>query len=165
MAKDGLGAATYLAGLPEERRTALEAVRKVIRRNLPRGFVESTGFGMISYEVPLRRYPDTYNGKPLTYVCLAAQKNHCALYMMGIYQAPEGAARLKAAFAAAGRKADMGKSCIRFRRAEELPLDVIGELVAGTSVADFIAQHEAARGRAVDAGAPRGASGSRTRRR
>lgn len=139
--------AHHLAGLPADRRKSIEAVRKVIRKNLPKGYVESVGFGMITYEVPLSRYPDTYNGQPLSYVCLASQKSHCALYMMSAYASPAQTARLKAAFKAAGKKLDMGKSCIRYRAAEDLPLAAIGTLVAETSVADFIAQYEAARKR------------------
>lgn len=137
--------AEYLAGLPKERRSAIEAVRKLVRRNLPEGYRETIAWGGITYEVPLERYPDTYNGKPLAYVCLAAQKSHCALHLMGVYQVPAQAAKLKAAFAAAGKKADMGRSCIRFRTPEDLPLAAIGKLIASTPVERFIAQYEASR--------------------
>ena len=137
--------AEYLAGLPKDRRAAIEAVRSVIRRNLPAGYRETLRWGAIAYEIPLRRYPNTYNGKPLAYVCLAAQKSYCALYLMGVYQVPAQAAKLKAAFAAAGKKADMGKSCIRFRTADDLPLEAIGRLVASTAVEKFIARYEASR--------------------
>lgn len=143
MAKTAAGTiSAYLDALPPERRSAVDAVRKVIRRRLPRGYAERLGYGMITYEVPLKRYPDTYNGKPLAYVCLAAQKHYCALYLMGVYQDPRQAALLKSAFAAEGKKADMGKSCIRFKRADDLPLEAIGDLVAGTPVEAFIARHE-----------------------
>lgn len=139
--------AAYLAGLPQERRAALEAVRKVVRRHLPKGYREGVGWGGITWEVPLRRYPDTYNGKPLAYACLAAHKSYCALYLMGVYQEPAQAAKLKAAFAAAGKKADMGQSCIRFRTPDDLPLETIGALVASTPVDAFIARYEASRRR------------------
>jgi uncharacterized protein YdhG (YjbR/CyaY superfamily) len=135
----------YLGTLPDERRAVIETVRKVIRHNLPTGYREAVSWGAIAYEIPLKRYPNTYNGKPLAYVCLASQKNYCALYLMGVYQVPALAAKLKAAFAAAGKKADMGKSCIRFRTADDLPLETIGKLVAGTSVEAFIKQYEASR--------------------
>ena len=135
----------YLGALPAERRSAIAAVRKVIRKHLPAGYRETLSWGSIAYEIPLKRYPDTYNGKPLAYVCLAAQKNYCALYLMGVYQVPALAAELKAAFAAAGKKADMGKSCIRFRTADDLPLKTIGKLIEGTSVEKFIEQYEAGR--------------------
>jgi len=135
----------YLASLPKERRSAIEAIRKVVRRHLPKGYRETVGRAGIAYEVPLKRYPNTYNGKPLPYVCLAGQKNYCALYLMGIYQVPAQAAKLRAEFKAAGKKANMGKSCIRFRAPDDLPLEAIGELVGGTSVEAFIAQYEASR--------------------
>lgn len=139
--------AEYLAGLPRERRAAIETVRNVVRKNLPKGYREAMGFGMIVWQVPLHRYPDTYNGQPLCYAALASQKQYCALYLMGVYQVPAQAARLRAAFEAEGKKADMGKSCIRFRRPEDLPLATIGKLVAGTPVEVFVARYEASRKR------------------
>ena len=139
--------AEYLEGLPKERRGTIEAVRRVVRKSLPKGYREAMGYGMIVWAVPLSRYPDTYNGEPLCYVALASQKSYCALYLMGVYQAPSQAAALKAAFKAEGKKADMGKSCIRFREADDLPLAAIGRLVATTGVDAFIAQHEASRKR------------------
>jgi len=139
--------AEYLESLPKDRRAAIEAVRRVVRRNVPKGYREAMGYGMIVWQVPLDRHPDTYNGQPLCYVALASQKSYCALYLMGVYQVPSQAAALAAAFKAEGLKADMGKSCIRFRAPEDLPLVTIGKLVAGTSVDAFIARHEANRRR------------------
>ena len=142
------GAATvesYLSELPPERRSVVAAVRDTIRRHLPAGYEESMSFGMIGYGVPLARYPRTYNGQPLAYVALAAQKRHYALYLMDAYQDPERAAWLEGAFERAGKKLDMGKSCVRFRDLRELPLDAIGEFIAGRSVDAFIAHYEAAR--------------------
>jgi uncharacterized protein YdhG (YjbR/CyaY superfamily) len=139
--------AEYLKGLPKERRAAIEAVRKVVRKNLPRGYKEAMGYGMIVWAVPLSRYPDTYNGEPLCYAALASQKSYCALYLMGVYQVPAQAAALRAAFEAEGKKADMGKSCIRFRTPEDLPLAAIGKLVASTPVEAFVARYEASRKR------------------
>jgi hypothetical protein len=139
--------AEYLEGLPRERRAAIEAVRKIVRKNLPIGYREAMGYGMIVWQVPLELYPDTYNGQPLCYAALASQKRYCALYLMGVYQVPAQAAALKAAFRAEGKKADMGKSCIRFRAPEDLPLATIGKLVAGTNVDAFVARYEASRRR------------------
>ena len=134
----------YLDELSEDRATVVAHVRDLVNADLPPGYVEGMLYGMITWMVPLETYPDTYNGKPLAYFCLAAQKNYCALYLMGVYQVPAQAAKLKAAFKAAGKKADMGKSCIRFRKPEDLPLETIGELVAAP-VDAFIAQYEASR--------------------
>ncbi len=100
---------------------------------------------MPCWSVPLETYPDTYNGQPLCYAALAAQKNHFALYLMSVYGDPGEAKRLKEGFAKAGKKLDMGKSCVRFRRLEDLPLEVIGEIIAATSPDAFIARCEAAR--------------------
>jgi hypothetical protein len=135
----------YLQGLPEERRAVLSKVRDVVRKNLPRGYRETMNWGMITYEIPLERYPDTYNGQPLCYAGLAAQKNYNALYLMGAYQDPDEAARLREALRKAGKKVDMGKSCLRFRRAEDLPLEIIGRLIKGTPPEKFIAWCESSR--------------------
>ncbi|HEX6060017.1 MAG TPA: DUF1801 domain-containing protein [Gemmatimonadaceae bacterium] len=148
------GAATvesYLSELPPERRAVVAAVRETIRRHLPAGYEEAMSFGMIGYGVPLSRYPRTYNGQPLAYVALAAQKSHYALYLMDAYQDPARADWLEAAFERAGKKLDMGKSCVRFRHLGDLPLDAIGEFIAGRPVDDFIAHYEAVRAGATGA--------------
>ena len=137
----------YLAELPDERRTVVAAVRDVVRRHLPEGYREAMNWGMISYEVPLERYPDTYNGQPLSYAALAAQKNYYALYLPSVYQSPGQEAWLREEFARAHKRLDMGKSCLRFKRLEDLPLDVIGRVVASTPPEQFIARHEASRQR------------------
>lgn len=128
----------YLAWLPEDRRKAIEAVRKVILKNLPRGFVESMGYGMITYQVPLDVYPDTYNKKPLMYAALGSQKNFMAVYLMCGYGSPRVAAELKAGFEKAGKKMDAGKSCIRFKKVEDLALDAIGKAVGSCKLENFL---------------------------
>jgi hypothetical protein len=135
----------YLDELPEDRRAVVAAVRELILRNLPEGYREAMRWGMISYEIPLERYPDTYNGQPLGYVGLAAQKNHYALYLMGVYGDPEGEAELRAAYDRAGKKLDMGKSCLRFRRLDDLLMDAVGPLIAGIPPDAYIARYEASR--------------------
>ncbi len=136
--------AAYLASLPPERRKVVAAVRAVIRKNLPAGYVESMSWGMLAYEIPLSRYPDTYNKQPLMYLALAAQKNNFALYLSCASGNKPLMAKLAAAYKAAGQRLDMGKGCLRFKTLEELPLDVIGEIVASTSVAQRIAASEGA---------------------
>ena len=112
---------------------------------MPEGFEESISYGMIGWSVPLSRYPDTHNGQPLGYVALAAQKNNYALYLMGVYADGVQEERLLAAYAEMGRKPDMGKSCVRFRQLDHLPLTAICELVASMSVDDYIARYEVSR--------------------
>jgi uncharacterized protein YdhG (YjbR/CyaY superfamily) len=137
--------ADYLAELPEERRRTISAVRAVVRKSLPKGYRESIGYGMICYTVPLSTYPDTYNGQPLCYAALAAQKNYCALYLMNVYGDSATAKAFRDGFKRAGKKLDMGKSCVRFKTARDLPLDVIGKTIAATPVREFVEKYEKAR--------------------
>ena len=135
----------YLASLPEEKRKVIAKIRSVIKKNLPKGYKENIGWGAITYEVPLKDYPDTYNGQPLCYAALAAQKNYNALYLMRPYGDPQQRKFLEESFAKAGKKLDMGKSCIRFKSADDLPLPAIGQLIASTPVDAWIATAKAAR--------------------
>lgn len=98
---------------------------------------------MINYEIPLERYPNTYNKQPLTYVSLAAQKNYYALYLMSVYGSLRVRERLEAEFAQARKKLDMGKSCVRFHRLDDLPLDVVARIVAATDPDAYIRVYEA----------------------
>ena len=139
--------AQYLTELPPERRKAISAVRKVIKANLPAGFKETMGSGMINYVIPLTRYPDTYNGQPLCYAALASQKNFCSVYLMGVYGDPRRAAWFKDGFKRAGKKLDAGKSCVHFNQADDLPLELIGEVIGGISVEAYIRNYEASRAR------------------
>jgi hypothetical protein len=137
----------YLAELPPERQAAIAAVRNLVRRHLPAGYEESMQFGMIAWSVPLSRYPKTYNAAPLMFAALASQKNHMSLYLMCVYAHAGDAERFAEKFRASGKPLDMGKSCIRFRKLDDLPLELIGETIAGTPVEDFIALYETARKR------------------
>src|SRR5688572_27362569 len=136
--------AEYLDELPEDRRAAISKVRSVVKKNLPNGYRERVGFGMITYELPLDVYPDTYNGQPLCYIGLASQKNHMALYLTNVYGDPVQEKYLADEFKKAGKKLDMGKSCLRFRNVEDLPLDAIGKIVASTPPDALIAKTEKA---------------------
>ena len=135
----------YLDSLPPERRAVIKAVRAVIRKHLPKGYAETMNWGMLSYEIPLSRYPDTYNKQPACYVGLAAQKNNYAVYLTGVYGDPTQLGKLQAWYAAAGKRMDMGKSCLRFMRLEDIPLDLIGEIIASTPVDALIEVLELAR--------------------
>ena len=136
----------YLAELPAERREVVAKVRDIVRRNLPKGYVETMNWGMIAYELPLERYPDTYNRQPLCYVALAAQKNYNALYLTSTNLDTAERKAFADAFKRAGAKLDMGKSCVRFKTLDDLPLDAVGRVIASTPPDKFIAQYE--RGRA-----------------
>ena len=137
----------YLKSLPADRRKIVSAVRDVVLANLPKGYRESINWGHISYEVPLERYPESYNGQPLCYAGLAAQKNHYALYLMGAYANPKVGKTLASEFKKRGKKLVMGKSCLRFKALDDLPLDVIADVIASTPVDEMIAYYEKSRRR------------------
>ncbi len=139
--------AEYLDEQPDDRRKTLSTVRAVVRKHLPKGYKESMGYGMICYTVPLATYPVTYNGQPLCYAALAAQKNYCALYLMNVYGDGPTAKAFREGFKRAGKKLDMGKSCVRFKTAGDLPLDVIGQTIAATPMKEFIGKYERSRKR------------------
>ena len=136
----------YLASLPPERRQALTALRDVIRANLPAGYEEGMGYGMIGYYVPLERFPDTYNGQPLSLAGIASQKRYMSLYLNTVYGDPETDRWFRERYAASGKKLDMGKSCVRFRKLDDVPLDLIGETIARTPVDRHIERYEAVLG-------------------
>jgi len=136
----------YLAELPEDRRTAIEAVRKVILKNLDKDYEEGMQYGMIGYYVPHRIYPKGYHcdpKQPLPFANLASQKNHMALYMMCVYGESELSRWFRDAWAKTGKKLDMGKSCVRFKKVENLALDVIGEAIKRMPAKKYIAYYEA----------------------
>jgi hypothetical protein len=145
MHSDATSVEEYLASLPDDRRTAINAVRDTVNANLPDGYVETMAFGMIGWGIPLEDYPDTYNGQPLGVAALASQKNHMALYLMGLYSSEPELEWFKQQYADRGLKLDMGKSCLRFKRLEQVPLDVVGEVIAKVPPALFIERYEAAR--------------------
>ena len=128
----------YLNELPEDRKESLSIVREAIVKNLPTGYVEVMNWRMITYEVPLETFPDTYNGKPLMYVALASQKNHMSVYLMGCYMSPEIRKKFENAYKQSGKKFDAGKSCIRFKKEEDLPLELIGKTIGSMRVEQFI---------------------------
>lgn len=147
MKSDSATVEEYLSGLPEDRRQVVGAVRDVVNANLPDGYVEAMTSGMISWVVPLEEYPDTYNGQPLAIASLASQKNHVSLYLMGLYASESQLAWFEQQYADRGLRLDMGKSCVRFKRLDQVPLDVIGETIARIPPAMFIETYEAARAR------------------
>jgi uncharacterized protein YdhG (YjbR/CyaY superfamily) len=130
----------YLAGLPDDRRAALEVVRAVILDNLPEGYEEVINWGMITYQVPLETYPDTYNKQPLMFAALASQKSHMAVYLTGIYISDDARDEFEKAYRATGKRLDVGKSCVRFRKLDDLPVDLIGETIASVPMDRLIAR-------------------------
>ncbi|HYJ11049.1 MAG TPA: DUF1801 domain-containing protein [Polyangiaceae bacterium] len=147
--KNPASASDYLASLPSDRKQAIAAVRSVIKKHLPKGYVETTQYGMISYVVPLSTYPDGYLGKkdvPLPYICLASQKHHMAVYLMCVYDDAELSQWFTTAWKKSGKKLDMGKSCLRFKSVDDLALNVLGEAIGRVSVKDYITLYARKRG-------------------
>ena len=139
--------AEYLAELPDQQRAEVEAVRDVILANLPDGYVEGMQWGMISWYVPLEVSGPTYNKQPLSYVALAAQKNYFSVYLTTVMADYEESFRAR--WAATGKKLDMGKSCVRFKQASDLALDLVGEAVARLPVQEFLDWHDEHRAKAA----------------
>ena len=142
MHSDAASVAAYLTELPADRREVMGKVLETVRRHLPPGYTETMAWGMITWSVPLERYPNTYNGQPLGYAALAAQKRHYSLYLMGTYMDPPQEQDFRARWEATGRKLDMGKSCLRFKKIEDLDLGLVGEVIAATPVEDFLRTYE-----------------------
>lgn len=148
MTSDAKNANDYLNSLPEDRKLYIEKFRNSIQKNLPKGFEEGMGYGMLSYHVPHSIYPNGYHCKPedpLPFIALASQKNTINFYHMGIYANKELYDWFVSEFPKhSTRKLDMGKSCIRFKHFDDIPYDLIGELVSKISVEEWIATYESA---------------------
>lgn len=136
----------YLAELDPQRADDIRQVRQLVNGALPAGYVERMAWGMISWEVPLELSGPTYNKQPLSYVALAAQKNYNALYLNCVDASDERGDRLRAAFEAAGKKFDMGKSCLRFKRSDDLPAQAIAAEIASTTPDQFVARYREVKG-------------------
>ncbi len=134
----------YLDELPAERREAISAIRQVILEHLPAGYEETMNWGMITYQVPLTTYSDTYNGQPLMLAALASQKNHMAIYLTGIYMDEAARQVFEAVYRATGKRYNAGKSCVRFRKLDDLPLELIGETIGAFGIEEFVARVETA---------------------
>ena len=128
----------YLNELPNDRKEAMSIVRQTIVENLPDGYDEVMNWGMITYEVPLETYPNTYNGKPLMYAALASQKNHMSVYLTGCYMSLDVRDKFEKAYKKSGKRFDAGKSCIRFKKVNDLPLELLGKTIASLDVNEFI---------------------------
>lgn len=137
----------YLKELPEDRKTPMNKLREIILANIPKGFKEEMSYGMIGYVVPHTTYPDGYHCTPelpLPFMNIASQKNFIALYHMDIYASPDLLKWFTDEYLKhPNLKLDMGKSCIRFKKVEQIPFDLIAELVQKMSVAEWIAAYEA----------------------
>ena len=135
----------YIDSLPEDRRIAIRAVREAVNAKLPAGYEEGIVYDMISWFVPFTRLAETYNGQPLCVASLGSQKSYMTLHLMSVYGDPKVRTWFEKAYKASGKKLDMGKGCLRFRSLDDLPLPVLGELIAKVPVDTYVAQYEKSR--------------------
>ncbi|MFI4896404.1 MAG: DUF1801 domain-containing protein [Phycisphaerales bacterium JB059] len=138
----------YLDALPEDRRKALRAIRTTIRKNLNPGFKEGIQYGMIGYFVPHSVYPEGYHcdpKQPLPFASLASQKNHIGIYLFCLYSDPGAMERFVKEWKATGKRLDMGKSCVRVKKLEDVPLEVLGRAIKRVTVKRFVSAYEKAR--------------------
>lgn len=150
--------AGYLASLPPDRRAAIEAVRKVILKNLDSGYTETMSYGMIGYVVPHSVYPAGYHcnpEQPLPFAGLASQKGHMSLYLMCVYGNDAAHAKFRKAWEATGKKLNMGKACVRFKKLEDVALDVLGATIKSVPAKSYIKYCEAALAMRANAASPR----------
>lgn len=145
--------AAYLAALPPERRVVLDEARAFVRRHIPKGYAEFMNWGVINWGIPLETFPDTYNGQPLCYVGLGAQKRYNSLYLMGAYQTADGTYTtpfsqrlLVEAFEKAGKRLDMGQCCLRFRTLDDLELTSVAKVIAMSTPAQYLAYYKRVKG-------------------
>ena len=135
----------YIASLPEDRKQIISDIRKVILKNLPKGFEETMQYGMISYVVPHKTYPSGYHCNPndaLPFISLASQKNHIAIYHIAVYQGALHDWFLEAWKKTTDKKLDMGKACIRFKKPQDVPLKLMGELSSKITPKQWIELYE-----------------------
>jgi hypothetical protein len=136
----------YLEGLPADKRGVVAAARKLVRANIPKGYAEFMSWGVINWGIPLAEFADTYNGHPLCYVALGAQKNYNSLYLMGCYGDAKQTAFLKDEFKKAGKKFDMGKSCLHFKTMDDLELKSVAKVIGTVTPAKFLEHYKEVKG-------------------
>jgi Domain of unknown function (DU1801) len=145
--------AAYLASLAPEKRAVLEEARAVVHRHIPKGYAEFMNWGVINWGIPLEEFPDTHNGQPLCYVGLGAKKSYNSLYLMGAYDnsngqytTPFSEKLLVDAFKRAGKRLDMGKCCLHFKKLDDLELTSVAKVIAMSTPKEYIAYYKRVRG-------------------
>lgn len=144
--------AAYLASLTPERRAVIEEARAFVRKHLPKGYAEFMNWGVINWGIPLEKFSNTYNGQPLCYIGLGAQKNYNSLYLMGLYGAngdyttPFSQKRLVDAFKKAGKRLDMGQCCLHFKTLDDLELTSVAKVIAMSTPKEYLAYYKRVKG-------------------
>src|SRR4029078_3700459 len=138
--------AAYLASLTPEKRAVIEQARALVHQHISKGHAEFMNWGVINWGIPLEQFADTYNGQPLCYVGLGAQKNHNAFYLLGAYDGSNGAKVLADAFKKAGKRLDMGKCCLRFKKLDDLGVTSVARQIAMSTPEDYLAYYKRTKG-------------------
>jgi hypothetical protein len=135
----------WLASVPSERRAAIEAVRDAVNQHLPDGYEETVEWDMLAWVVPLTTLPTTHNGRPLMLAGLGAHRKLMTIYLMTVYGDPKARNAFENAYKKAGKKLDMGGCCVHFKTLDDLPLDVVGNTIAGVGVDQYVERYESSR--------------------
>ena len=151
----------WLASVPADRRDAINAVRDVVNEHLPAGDEETVDWGMLAWVVPLATLPDTYNGRPLLLAALGAHTKRMTLYLMTVYGDPTIRRDFEEGYRRAGKKLDMGGSCVHFKTLDHLPLDVVAETIARVPVDAFIEHYRRSRPKRAAKTKPAAKSGAK----
>jgi uncharacterized protein DUF1801 len=145
--------AAYLASLPPEKRAVIEQARAFVQSHIPDGYAEFMNWGVINWGIPLEQFSDTHNGQPLCYIGLGAQKNYNSLYLMGThdssngkYTSPFSETLLGDAFKKAGKRLDMGKCCLHFKKLDDLELTSVAQVIAMSTPKEYVAYYKRAKG-------------------
>lgn len=138
--------AAYLASLSPDKRVVIEQARALVHKNIAKGYAEFMNWGVINWGIPLEEFADTYNGQPLCYVALGAQKNYNSFYLMGAYDGSNGAKILADAFKKAGKRLDMGKCCLRFKTLDDLELTSVAKMIAMSTPKQYLAYYKRTKG-------------------
>jgi len=145
--------AAYLASLTPEKRAVIDEARAFVHRHLPKGYAEFMNWGVINWGIPLEEFSDTYNGQPLTYVGLGAHKSYNSLYLMGTfdstsaeYTSPFSQKLLVDAFKKAGKRLDMGKCCLHFKKLDDLELTSVATVIAMSTQKEYLAYYKRVKG-------------------
>ena len=135
----------WLASVPAERKDAINTVREVVNRRLPRGYEETVDWGMLAWVVPFATLPNTHNGRPLLLAALGAHRKLMTVYLMSVYGDPKLRREFETAYKKTGKKLDMGGCCVHFKKLDDLPLDVVGNTIARVAVDQYVERYENAR--------------------
>jgi hypothetical protein len=138
--------AAYLAALTPEKRAVIEEARAFVHKHIPKGYAEFMNWGVINWGIPLEEFADTYNGQPLCYVGLGAQKNYNSYYLMGAHDSSNGANLLAEAFKKAGKRLDMGKCCLHFKTLDDLELASVAKVIGMSTPKEFVAYYKRTKG-------------------